>query len=119
MKAYYAVQGCQLQIMSGAGVATITTPPSTKLKAAGKPVYTGPLSVSVSGFSGSVVSSGGTGVGTINPTSTSKSDGKGIVREGDTSQPITVSGVNASGLPASEVVTVKIVSAGQTATGGE
>lgn len=119
MKAFYAVQGCQLQIMSGAGVATITTAPSIKLKAGGKPVYTGPLTVSVTGFSGSVVTGGGIGAGTITPTSISKSEGKGIVREGDTSQPITISGLNASGSPATEVTTVKILSAGQTAAGGE
>lgn len=119
MMAFYAVQGCQLQIMSGAGVATITTPPSTKLKANGKPVYIGPLTVSVTGFSGAVVTGGGTGTGTINPTSIGKTEGKGIVREGDTSQPITISGVNASGSPATEVTTVKIVSAGQMVTRGE
>lgn len=119
MMAYYAVQGCQLQLMSGAGVATIATPPSTKLKAGGKPVYVGALSINVSGFSGAVITGGGTGAGTLNPTSTSKSDGRAIVREGDVSQPITVSGPNASGSPATEVVTVKIVSAGQTSARGE
>ncbi len=119
MTAWYAVQGCQLQLMSGAGVATIATPPSTRLKAGGKPVYVGPLAISIAGFSGAVITGGGTGVGTLNPTSTGKSDGRGIVREGDVSQPITVSGPNATGSPATEVVTVKIAGAGQAASRGE
>ena len=112
-----AVQGCVLQIMNGAGIAVITTPPLTDIKVCGLPPYAGPLSIQITaGTIGNVTNGDAMGAGVLIPTAQlSKWDSKAPVCEGDMVQ-IPVTGTTGPKRDsASDVAIVKIASAGQIA----
>lgn len=108
-----AVEGCTLSEPT----AQITTPASTKVKADGKGVYSGPLTISISGYSGQGIEVG-TGTDTLQPTATKvKVEGKMVILEGD-QVTITVTGQTPQGASASVPVNVKIQDAGQSKAKG-
>lgn len=120
MSKLIAVEGCTLTIDTGTGTAAISTAPSTVLKAQGKKVYAGDLTVNVTnGVSGSCgTSTPATGTGTISPGSTKvKTGGNFVVLEDDESGTITMNGqepASPSGTQAcSYTLKVKISAAGQ------
>lgn len=103
-----AVQGCTLNEPT----ASITTPPSTKVKADGKPVYRGTLTISITGYTGQGIS-GGAGVGTLTGSAQKiKIESQPAVLEGDQAT-ISVTGATPAGPPATVPVTVSIQNAGQ------
>lgn len=111
---YVCNQGCTIQITNGTGDVNITTPASTSVKVGGKGAYSGPLTISITGFVGSIIT-GGAGTGTLSPNAQfSKIDGKLAVLENATAS-IVCYGTNAqtgaTGFP--ETANVKIISAGQ------
>ena len=127
---YYVVEDCQFSItvggaVIGTGNVSITSQASTNSKViisanVKKGIYTSPMSISVSGYSDSAISSG-SGTGVINSTATnSKIDGQAIMLEGDSGE-VVLSGTNPqSGSPVTGyTVTVKIISAGQSTTKGD
>lgn len=132
----YVVEDCQFSItvdgaVIGTGNVSITSQASTNSKVIisanvkkgiyiKKGIYTSPMSISVSGYSDSAISSG-SGTGVINSTATnSKIDGQAIMLEGDSGE-VVLSGTNPqSGSPVTGyTVTVKIISAGQSTTKGD
>lgn len=112
---YIANEGYILQTLPGQGTAKIISPPSSNVKANGQGCYSGTISISISNYSGGPsVAAQGTGVGTLDGTGNNVLiDGKPAVLLNDQTT-ITVSGVNGSGVPASESVTVIVSNAGQT-----
>ena len=81
-----AVVGCTVTLSPGEGMKQITTQTSLKVKADGKGVYFGPIDVSVSGYSDSVITVPGSGSGTItiHPSAQKvKVEGKSVILEGD------------------------------------
>ena len=70
-----AVVGCTVTLSPGEGNKQITTQASLKVKADGKGVYFGPIDVSVSGYSDSVITVplSGSGTITIQPSAQGKS----------------------------------------------
>ena len=114
-----AVNGCELEDETGGGTVNISTSPSAKVKADGKGIYFGPISISVSGSDGggSIGDGNGTGTGTITGTGGSvTSGGQPALLEGDTAT-VYVSGTTTSGSTVTPVpnvpVTVKVKKAGQ------
>lgn len=113
-----AVVGCTVTLSPGEGVAQITTQASLKVKADGKGVYCGPIDVSVSGYSDSVITVPGSGSGTITiqPSAQKvKVEGDFVILEGD-SGTATINGMAWSGqtqVKAQSDVTAKIEVAGQ------
>lgn len=115
-----AVQGSTLKFQNPAhsGTITITTPPSTNTKVDSKGVYAGVLTVTISnGSDGSITNA--TGTGTITPTALFvKVDGQLVIRKGDFSIPITMTGQNPSPPPPTStyLTTVEIDDPNQTNT---
>lgn len=116
-----AVDGCELTDITGGGDVSIESNPSDKVKADGKGIYFGAVSVKVEnsyGPSGAITDGNGTGTGTITGTgSFVKSGGQNALLEGDTAT-IQVSGTatppGGSPTPVGPVpVTVKVTNAGQ------
>lgn len=114
-----AVDGCELEDETGGGTVSISTSPSDKVKADGKGIYFGPISISVSGSDGGglIGDGNGAGPGVITGTGSSiKSDGQPALLEGDTAT-VLVSGTTTSGSTVTPVlnvsVTVKVKKAGQ------
>lgn len=119
---YIAVQGCELELTpasSPPATVQITTPPSQKVKAGGKPCYKGTLQISITGYTGGTITvpGSGAGSGSLSPGARKcKIEGMAAVLEGDSAS-VTVNGqqtVGSSTAPATQPVTVKIKSAGQT-----
>lgn len=114
-----AVVGCTVTLSPGTGVAQITTQASLKVKADGKGIYCGPIDVSVSAYSDSVITvpSSGSGTITIQPSAQKvKVEGKSVILEGDSGS-ATISGkaqVGQTQVDVTNVVTAKIEVAGQT-----
>lgn len=116
-----AVDGCVLQANTGAGNIKIETPPSQKVKYDEKGAYSGTLTISISGLSGSGFT-GGSGSGVLNGSAQKvKIEGKAAVLEGDQSETITVSATTTSVPPVqiSVPTIVTIISAGQIKVIGE
>lgn len=116
-----AVEGCILQANTGAGNIKIETPPSGKVKCDNKKAYSGTLTISISGLSGSGFTNGN-GSGTLTGSAQkTKIEGKAAVLEGDQSVTIPVSATTTSVPPVqiSVPTTVTIISAGQTKVTGE
>lgn len=113
-----AVVGCTVTLSPGTGVAQITTQASLKVKADGKGVYFGPIDVSVSGYSDSVITvpSSGSGTITIQPSAQKvKVEGKFVILEGDSGSAM-INGKAQQGTAQVDVqsnVTAKIEFAGQ------
>lgn len=116
-----AVDGCQLEDSTGGGDVSIESDPSDKVKADGKGIYFGAVSVKVEnsyGPNGAITDGNGAGTGTITGTGSAiKSGGQNALLEGDTAT-IQVSGTTTppggSPTPVGPVsVTVKVTSAGQ------
>ena len=113
-----AVVGCTVTLSPGEGVAQITTEASLKVKADGKGVYFGPIDVSVSGYSDSVITVplSGSGTITIQPSAQKvKVEGDFVILKGD-SGTATIDGMAWSGetqVAAQSNVTAKIEFAGQ------
>ena len=113
-----AVVGCTVTLSPGTGVAQITTQASLKVKADGKGVYCGPIDVSVSGYSDSVITVPGSGSGTITiqPSAQKvKVDGDYVILEGDSGSAM-ISGkaqVGQTQVDVQSKVTAKIELAGQ------
>lgn len=88
MSAPLAVDGCELEDVTGGGIVTVTSVPSDNVFAGGKGVFFGTLNVSVTGSNGggSIGDNNGTGTGTINGTGLNVCDGSGkpALLEGDT-----------------------------------
>ena len=81
-----AVVGCTVTLSPGKGMKQITTQASLKVKADGKGVYFGPIDVSVSDYSDSVITvpKSGSGTITIQPSAKKvKVEGDYVVLEGD------------------------------------
>lgn len=113
-----AVVGCTVTLSPGTGVAQITTQASLKVKADGKGVYCGPIDVSVSGYSDSIITVPGSGSGTITiqPSAQKvKVEGKSVILQGDSGSAI-INGLAQQGTSQVSVpsnVTAKIEVAGQ------
>ena len=109
-----AVQGCTLSEPT----AQITTPPSTKVKAGGKSVYKGKITIQISGYSSSVITVPGSGSGSEQLKGSAKyvkAEGEPVVLEGD-QVTIKVYGkayAGTSQIDVMEPVTVTITDAGQ------
>jgi hypothetical protein len=113
-----AVVGCTVTLSPGEGIKQITTQASIKVKADGKGVYFGPIDVSVSGYSDSIITvplSGG-GTITIQPSAQKvKVEGKYVILEGDSGSAM-INGMAQQGqtqVPVQSNVTAKIEVAGQ------
>lgn len=105
-----AVEDCVLECTPRAD-ATITTPPSSHVKASGKGCYRGSITIMVTNAA-AVSDNNGTGTGNLSGSARhTKIDGVSAVLEGD-SVTITVNGTS-GGSPATGQVTVKIKDAGQ------
>lgn len=113
-----AVVGCTVTLSPGEGMKQITTQASLKVKADGKGVYFGPIDVSVSGYSDSVITVPGSGSGTITiqPSAQKvKVEGKNVILEGDSGSAM-IDGMAQQGQAQVAVksnVTAKIELAGQ------
>lgn len=113
-----AVVGCTVTLSPGTGVAQITTQASLKVKADGKGVYCGPIDISVSGYSDSVITVPGSGSGTITiqPSAQKvKVDGDYVILEGDSGDAM-IDGMAQQGqtqVAVKSKVTAKIEVAGQ------
>ena len=113
-----AVVGCTVTLSPGEGNKQITTQASLKVKADGKGVYFGPIDVSVSGYSDSVITVPGSGSGTITiqPSAQKvKVEGKSVILEGDSGDAM-IDGMAQQGTAQVAVkskVTAKIQVAGQ------
>ena len=113
-----AVVGCTVTLSPGDGVKQITTQASLRVKADGKGIYFGPIDVSVSGYSDTVITVSGSGSGTITiqPSAQKvKVEGDYVILEGD-SGTATINGMAWSGqtqVEAQSEVTAKIEVAGQ------
>ena len=113
-----AVVGCTVTLSPGTGVAQITTQASLKVKADGKGVYCGPIDVSVSGYSDSVITVPGSGSGTITiqPSAQKvKVEGDYVILEGDSGDAM-IDGMAQQGqtqVAVKSKVTAKIEVAGQ------
>lgn len=114
-----AVVGCTVTLSPGEGMKQITTQASLKVKADGKGVYFGPIDVSVSGYSDSIITVplSGSGTITIQPSAKKvKVEGKYVILEGDSGSAM-ISGKAQVGQTQVDVksnVTAKIQVAGQT-----
>lgn len=114
-----AVVGCTVTLSPGQGSKSITTQASAKVKADGKGIYFGPIDVSVSAYSDSIITvpSSGSGTITIRPTTQKvKVEGDYVILEGDSGS-ATISGkaqVGQSQIDVTSNVTAKIEVAGQT-----
>ncbi len=114
-----AVVGCTVTLSPGEGMKHITTQASLKVKADGKGVYFGPIDVSVSAYSDSVITvpSSGSGTITIQPSAQKvKVEGQSVILEGDSGSAM-ISGKAQVGQTQVDVqsnVTAKIEFAGQT-----
>lgn len=113
-----AVVGCTVTLSPGTGVAQITTQASLKVKADGKGIYFGPIDISISGYSDSVITvpSSGSGTITIQPSAQKvKVEGKYVILEGDSGSAM-IDGMAQQGQTQVAVksnVTAKIEVAGQ------
>ena len=113
-----AVDGCELEDVTGGGIVTITSSPSSDNDVAGKGIFFGPVSFIVSGSDGggSISDKNGTGPGTITGTGTNICDagGQPSLLEGDTTTAY-VSGTAESGnVPVPNVpITVRVKKAAQ------
>lgn len=113
-----AVVGCTVTLSPGEGDKQITTQASLKVKADGKGVYFGPIDVSVSGYSDSVITvpSSGSGTITIQPSAQKvKVEGDYVILEGDSGDAM-INGKAQQGQAQVDVqnkVTAKIEVAGQ------
>lgn len=113
-----AVVGCTVTLSPGKGIKQITTQASLKVKADRKGVYCGPIDVSVSGYSDSVITVPGSGSGTITIQPSAKKvkvEGKYVILESDSGSAL-INGMAQSGSTQTAVsnkVTAKIEFAGQ------
>ena len=113
-----AVVGCTVTLSPGTGNKQITTQASLKVKADRKGVYFGPIDVSVSGYSDSIITVplSGSGIITIQPSAQKvKVEGKNVILEGDSGRAM-INGMAQQGQTQVSVqsnVTAKIEVAGQ------
>ena len=113
-----AVVGCTVTLSPGEGIKQITTQASLKVKADRKGVYFGPIDVSVSGYSDSIITVplSGSGIITIQPSAQKvKVEGKNVILEGDSGSAM-INGMAQQGQTQVSVqsnVTAKIEVAGQ------
>ena len=112
-----AVLGCVLitkPLLTPPDTITITSNPSQKVMADGKPCYSGPIDIAVNGASDTNGNSGFVGKGKIiNTAKKVMIDGKPCVLMGDKAV-FDVKGVTSVGAPITYPVEVSIVNAGQT-----
>lgn len=118
-----AVEGCSLELDHGSGSVSISTTPSTVVKADGKGCYKGSISFSISGFKGTkILNPDGAGSGSISGSAQyTKIEGSSAVLKDD-SVTVTLTGTAGQGSsqhPETEDVTVKVSDAGQTYAKGE
>lgn len=121
MSKYIAVQGCSFSIdeKDATLLCSVTSIPSTKVKIDNKGVYSGSISVTVTGWTDEVMELG-TGIGVINSSANKISvENKKVLLEGDFCT-IAITGVS---LKTQSTITVdyelKISSAGQNIVKGE
>lgn len=121
-----AVQGCTLEIVEEGKSALskqISTSPSIDVKFDGKGAYSGTIQITLSGYTGGSIVSGSGATDTPGTLSGSaqyvKIDGNSAVLEGDTSDTITVIGLDSMGHSVTDYCTVKISNAGQDYVKGE
>ena len=118
-----AAQGCEIELTPPSTTeppvlsVQIAEPPSTDVKAEGKGLYRGQLTIIIAGYQGGAVTTTGAGTGTIAGSAQSvKIDMMPAVLEGDTSTvPATV--VDAS-TGSTQPVTLRVKSAGQNSVKG-
>lgn len=122
-----AVDGCELEDVTGGGTVTITGTASTAVLAGGKGIFFGDVAVSVSGSNGdgSITDNNGAGTGTIRGSGENICEngenicenGQPALLEGDTAT-VKVSGTSTSGSTVTPVgpieITIKVKKAGQT-----
>lgn len=122
---YVAIDGCELEDVTGKGTVKITSAPSQEVGFCGgsgafKGFFFGPVAVSVSGSNGggSIGDNNGAGTGTITGTGTKIQDGSGrpCLLEGDTAT-VQVSGTTPSGsssVPVGPIlITIRVKKAAQ------
>lgn len=126
MSKLIAVQGCTLEIVEEGKSALskqISTSPSSNVKFDGKGAYSGTLQIVLSEYTGGAIVSGSGATVTPGTLSGSaqyvKIDGNSAVLEGDTSDTITVFGLDSMGHSVTDTCTVKISDAGQDYVKGE
>ena len=114
-----AVDGCELEDVTGGGTVEITGSASQYSFANGKGIFFGPIAVSVSGSNGGggITDNNGAGTGTITGTGSSICEGgQPALLEGDTAT-IQVTGTATSGsstVPVGPVpITIRVKKAGQ------
>lgn len=113
---YIATEDCEWEFDSGTGTVTITDGISEKVKADGKKVLIGTVTIAISDYAGKGIT-GGSGVGTLDASATKvKAEGKAVVLKGDESGDIFVTGTNTAPPPPrlTVMVKVKVKKSGQT-----
>lgn len=115
-----AVNGCELEDVTGGGTVTVTGTASTAVLAGGKGIFFGDVAVSVSGSNGGggITDNNGAGTGTIRGSGENICEnGQPALLEGDTAT-VKVSGTSTSGSTVTPVgpidITIKVKKAGQT-----
>lgn len=115
------VSGCKFKFPEGStGKATITTLPSSFTKINSKGVYSGPINVSITGWTNGTIKAG-TGSGVINPNAKyTKADGKLVFLKGAKSESIPVTGtIETQPYTDTKIITIEISDAGQSEIKGE
>jgi hypothetical protein len=113
-----AAQGCEIELTPASttpATVQIVEPPSTDVKAEGKGLYRGQLTIMIAGYQGGAVTTTGAGSGTIAGTAQSvKIDMMPAVLEGDSGTAV----VTDASTGATQPVTLRVKSAGQNSVKG-
>lgn len=113
-----AVDGCELEDVTGSGTVTITSSPSSDDDVSGKGIFFGPVTFSISGSNGggSISDNNGTGTGIITGTGANICDavGQPSLLEGDTVTAFVSGTADDGDVTVPNVpVTIKVKKAGQ------
>lgn len=111
-----AVDGCELEDVTGGGTVSVDSSPSDQVFADGKGVFFGTINISVSGSDGGgkFTDKNGAGSGTLTGTGTNvcDADGQPAVLEDD-SATVVVNGTSSGYTQPPATITIKVKNAGQ------